>query len=295
MAAGLDRKNGTSNGRAPVYVYLAPFYLPISLPASRFSRSSNSSSSLRPAGTNSSSRVELISFIATSIIGVTTSDPLPAARFDLRVPVVPEAVAGIRRRRVVRRVVRRVAAEPRGAHHHPRGHVAQVLRRLEQRLLVQEVGVPRAAAAAFMLCRAAAPAGLLLVLVLLLRCTSRGGSNAAPSSAAMGRRLVIGLLQRRGGLRGRGADVVRGGGRRRGAGRGQVREVERRVGPAQRARGHVVRHGGHLGRRERAEPDAARLPRLPDLRHPLAAAAPDAAVEGVLPRPRRGRPAAVRH
>ena len=63
---------------------------------------------------------------------------------------------------MVRRVVRRVVAEPRGAHHHPRGHVAQVLRRLEQRLLVQEVGAPRAAAA-FLLCRGgAAPAGLLL-------------------------------------------------------------------------------------------------------------------------------------
>jgi len=56
--------------------------------------------------------------------------------------------------------------------------------------------------------RAATPAGRLLLL--LRASTGRRMSNAACRPA-------IGLLQCRGGLRGGGADVVRGGGRGRGA------------------------------------------------------------------------------
>jgi hypothetical protein len=86
------------------------------------------------------------------------------------------------------------------------------------------------------------------------------------------------------GERGGGLDVLgRGGGRARELAR-QLREVEVRSAALDGERGHVVRAGGHLGGGERAEPDARLLPRLPDLRHPLAPRAhPHAAVRRVVP------------
>jgi hypothetical protein len=72
------------------------------------------------------------------------------------------------------------------------------------------------------------------------------------------------------GLRRRGAGVSRVRARRAGQPADRHEEVELRVAAAQTQRGHVGRHGGHLGRLEAAESDARLGVRLPDLLHPLA-------------------------
>jgi hypothetical protein len=210
---------------------------------------------------------------------------------SLRVMVAPEALPGLGR---VGRLVGGVGAEPRRAHHHPGRHVPQELRHLEDGLFVHELVsahlLLRRGVARRVSCRRTARPVVLLLMPALCSGGSGGGKRITGGTL----RLRVLELRLRGGG-GRGA-YVSGGRGRRGRARGdRAGEVEHGVCAAQRARRHVVGGRGHLGRRVRAEPYATRLAGLPDLRHPLAAPAPYAAVECVLPgRPRRRLPRARR-
>jgi hypothetical protein len=187
--------------------------------------------------------------------------------------VAPEALPGLGR---VGRLVGGVGAEPRRAHHHPRRHVPQELRHLEDGLFVHEL-----VSAGLLLRRVARRRVVLLMPVL---CSSRRRRRRRIGGTTLMRVLEL-----------RGAYVLGGRGRWGRARGDRAGEVEHGVGAAERAGRHVVGGRGHLRHRVRAEPYAPRLAGLPDLRHPLAAPAPYASVECVLPgRPRRRLPRARR-